>query len=563
MAAFLLYDQHVTLNENEFIQHFHKIDIGSFAEFRLGSYKLLLFRKQFVKEKNYYEIGNYKIFGVGSFVYKNLNYSDSLKSLLRDYINDAIDFSKLIGIYTLIFFNQVSLTLGIAVDPSLSKNIYFDLSEFILSSHFLPLFKSRKSLYTINDLAVWESVITGSLISPDTYATQINKLAQSNINQLNKRVKNISITRQILRRENYTNKSQAIQGSNLLLEKYFSSLVQLDQSYNSHIGLTGGFDSRLLLIKAINKLINLNTNSFYRKGSLEYQLAKEIAESAHLEFLTHESENYVEARYINPEKSLVYLDGQIRSQNFINEPFSNPDYFTSLYQNHYIGFHGCGGEQYRNADRFSKPINLRTFIEKEWFRKQGTSFLCDGKLKEQLVTRVVDKIKLELNIQKDKIDLYHFKRFQNEIWNPANRLTRVNALNQSMFYFAPFTEGKQSYSAYALVPFLGRGNNFQLEMMKSTNSSLNSIITTHGYSIQNGLTKFDYLKDYFSAFIPRENLVRFYYMLKKRRSIVNNQVLTKKYDYLRKDLSMDNINKNKEISNNLFALNKLSEILER
>lgn len=561
MAAFLLYNQQVTINENEFIQHFHNIDIKSFAEFSLGSYKLLLFRKHFIEENNYCETDNYKVFVVGSFVYKNLNYTDSLKSLLSDYIKNAIDFSELIGIYTLIFFNQDKLKIDIVVDPMLSKNIYFDSSEFILSSHFLPLFRSRKSSYTINDLAVWESIITGSLIPPDTYAKQINKLAQSNVNRLNERVKNISVTRPKVQAESYTNKHQAEQKTNQLLEKYFSALVQLDQSYNSHIGLTGGFDSRLLLIKAKDKLINLNTNSFYRKGSLEYQLAKQIAESAHLEFRSHESEDYDEASYINPEKSLLYLDGQIRSQNFIDEPFSNPAYFTSLYQNHYIGFHGCGGEQYRNADRFSKPINLRTFIEKEWFRKQGTGFLYDGNLKEQLVTRVVDKIKQELNIQKDKIGLYDLKRFQNEIWNPANRLTRVNALNQSMFYFAPFTEAKQSFSAYALIPFLGRGNKFQIEMMQNTNSYLNSIMTTHGYSIQKGLTKFDLLKDYLSAFIPRKSLVKLYYMLKSTKNTAYKQVLPDKYDYLEKEVLLDNINKNKEVSGNLFALNQLLKIL--
>lgn len=560
MAAFFLYNEKVNFNQDKVVSHFNSINIDNYSKFKLGTYNLLLFKKELINANNYVNLGNYELYTVGSIVYKGKNYKDSLELILSDLINNSVDFYQLRGIYTLIFYNKSTDNIRLIIDPTLSKNLYIDFNDKIISSHFLPLIKARPNVYRLNKLALYESVFTGSLIQPGTYAINIERISNTNINKIEKYFNNTAIFRYSYKPKAYKNKEEALTDSNNLIDEYFKSFREIDKENGTHIGLTGGFDSRLLLINAINNLSNLNTNSFYRKNSLEYTIAKELAKVTQIEFTSHESENYSDKEFINPDIVLNYLDGQIRSQNYINEPFTHPSYSNSLYKNKYVGFHGCGGEQYRNADRI-KNISLSSFIENEWFITNLSSLIIDRKLEKELKEYIYFKIQQELNIDKDKLGLYDIKRLQNEIWNPANRLTRVNALNQSLFYFAPFTEWQLSLNSYSLTPFLGLGNKFQVEMMQLMGHKLNSIKTTHGYSVDNGVSLKEKTQNLVSYMLPRSTIIKAFKLIKKSKPNKNFDLPENRF-ILNKVLNINTVKSNIELSNNIYALNYLLPMLQ-
>jgi hypothetical protein len=518
MAGFFLYNKKTELDQQEIILHFAKINITRYNSFCLDEFSLIVFQKELVTKQNYIDKKSFQLFAVGSFVYKSLSYQEGLEVLLDDFINNNIDYNLLRGIYTIIIYNKKTKQISVIIDPTFSKHIYIDQQDSIISSHILPVYKAKHGHYKINKLAIYESVITGSLIPPDTYFTGIERICSINISSINKLSSIISFLKHEPHYKPYNNRKVAITTSNELIDNYFRSLKSLDREFGSHIGLTGGFDSRLLLIHALNNLNHLNANSFFRKGSSEYQIAKDLAKKADIEFKTHESPKYTDKLYKDPKLVLNYLDGQIRSQNYINEPFLNPSYFKFLYKNKLIGFHGCGGEQYRNADRLNRT-NLMQYILNEWLKDNSDKLFHDSKLKYEIIDYIYYKIKRTLNLHNDNLRLIDIKRIQNEIWNPANRLTRVNALNQSLFYFAPFTEWQLSFNSYSIVPFLKRNNNFQIEMMSCLKSNLNSITTTHGYSIDEGISQKERIINFISLLIPRYLSIAAFKMLKHN----NNQ----------------------------------------
>jgi hypothetical protein len=221
-----------------------------------------------------------------------------------------------------------------------------------------------------------------------------------------------------------------------------------------------------------------------------------------------------------------------------------------------VGFHGCGGEQYRNADRIMRKISLRTYIKYEWMFKQCQNIFTDKRLINAVYDKIENKIKRLVNIPENKVGLLELKIIQNEIWNTANRATRVNVLNQQQFYFAPFTEYQLSYSAYNYVPFLGNSFSFQIEMMKKLDPELAAVKINYGFNLLKGEPLKYKLIPYLFNSIPRSLFYAIYY---KWKNLQTNEFQLKKFSEtahpflldLGKKIDLKKLSRNVDLGNNL------------
>lgn len=563
MAAFYLYNPATTINKNLIIEHFKQLGITHYSEFKLNNYNLILFTKPDMDTSNFRKNERASIFVSGSMIYKDLNYKDSITNLLTDYCNSTVDIEQIRGSNVIIIHDNMTSKITFITDPLCTKNIYFDETNKIISSNFLALIESKPFYYKLNYLALYESVISGALIPPDTYAYGVEKLCKTNLRKLEYvfsiNLITANLTNKFLKFKSF---NEAVEHANEQLSSYFKSLVSIDRELGSHIGLTGGFDSRLLLIHARKYLSKLNTNSFFRQNSLEYKLAKELADVLSMEFVSHENSDEVPVP--NSERSFRFLDGQIRSQNFIDEPYNLPEYASFLYKDHPVGFHGCGGEQYRNAERFKRKISFSQFIKYEWLYRESGQILIDKKLENEILENIESKIREHLDFKGHKVDLLFLKRIQNEIWNPANRLTRVNALNQYFHYFVPFTEWQQSIHAYSYIDFLGVNPKFQIEMMKRIGKEELNVSTTYGYSLIEGQSVRSKILSNIASNMPRKLLLDLHRIYKSSDRHKNIPVIKKEHAF---NNFYDSLNFEKAVSNsntfhNLNALSTLKSNLK-
>jgi len=556
MAAFYLYKEFNTINKKSIFEHFAALGISEYSEFKLNNFNLILFKKPNFEVSNFIEQEKVSVFVAGSMIYKGFGYQKSMINLLIDYSTSTIDVEQLRGNYLILFFDKVTLKITFITDPLFSKNIYFDEINQIVSSNFISIVESKPFYYKINSLALSESIISGSLIAPDTYALGIEKLCKSNFYRLTTsfdlNTLQVDLSNKVI---SFNSFNEAVDHANEQLEKYFRSFVSLDHEFGSHIGLTGGFDSRLLLIHARNHLNNLNTNSFFRPNSLEFKLAKQLAASIGKEFISHEFVKELPSS--NPQKSLSFLDGQIRSQNFIAEPFNLPEYGSFLYKDHWVGFHGCGGEQYRNADRFKRKTSFSKFIKDEWLFRESGRISVNRKFERDLIENIDAKVRLVLDFKGDVMDLILLKRLQNEVWNPSNRLSRVNAVNQHFFYVAPFTEWQQSVFAYSYVPFLGVNSNFQIEMMKRVGKEELQVSTTYGFNLLESQNLKSTLISNIAANMPRKMLIdahRWYRSSKRKKKLLDFEKVDT-FNKIYENINIEKALSNSNTSHNLLVLN--------
>lgn len=488
MGAFFLNHKSSSISVRQLDEIYEKKGFFHPAVFSLGDYHLRLYPKQLIGLPNFYSDGTKSAFACGSLFYKGLGYVNSLKALLKDRFSDNIDAVQLYGNYVLLFFDGISSGIDFYIDPAFIKNVYFSETDKVISSDFLAIMYSTNGKFTLNNKAIVENITTGNLIPPDTYVNEMHKLDKVNIRSLGKFFNGISFgTVDPTSDAAPVSRAEAMVDANHKLSVYFKSVAKLSDEFGAHIGITGGFDSRLLLMHARKHLKNLMTNSFWRTSSKEYVNAKELARVAGLSFFSFENKPFVKPGLdLMVNDAFYYFDGQVRSQNRWDEEFNQPCYTAEISQKKYVGFHGSGGEQYRNADRFYGKISLKQYILYHWMFKQCNDSFLDNDLQQEIYENIKFKISRITGLQEDIIDLGALKRIQNEVWNAANRTTRVNALNQQQFYFAPFTEFQLAYPAYQYIPFLGKSLSFQMDMMKNLDQELSAVDTNYGFNLIDG-----------------------------------------------------------------------------
>lgn len=563
MGAFFLHPKETIVNAENIISHFKKSGFNKPLIADIGDYKLYLYRKQLKNIANHQKIDSSSIYVCGSLFYKNFGFRESLNELLIDFEANLLDLKSLFGNYLIIFYNSLEPSISLLFDPAFIKNTYFEKGKKLLSSNLLAIYESSKQEYTINEDAVIENLVTGHLISPDTYFNEVNRVDAKNYAQIEQFYPGIRIMAKTeLPELHLKSRKQAIEHANDSLSHYFRCARPLCQEYGAHIGLTGGFDSRLLLMHARNKLTKLSTNSFWRQDSSEYRNAKKLADKARLHFNSYEENPFQYPGIINQLKqSLLFFDGQIRSQNYWIEEFNNPEYSKKMANDYYVGFHGCGGEQYRNADRFQGKMSLMQYIIHEWMFKQCENPFRNNNIKTKIYNRIEFKINRLVNIENDQIDLLLLKQIQNEIWNISNRATRLNVLNQQMFYFAPFTEASISHAAYHYVPFLGNSFDFQTIMMRNLDRELSGVMTNYGFTITNGESMTSKLIAQVINLAPRSLLTKIHSSIKMRTTLDSNFDSFDKeglfFNRINQFVDLEKISKNKPLGKNLWSFNSL------
>jgi hypothetical protein len=484
-----------------------------------GEYILWLYPKQLAGASNSLSNNSGSIFACGSLFYKDLSYRDSLQALLSDFIDECIDPSRLYGNYVLLFHPAGATEITLCADPAFIKNLYFDKERRIISTDFLAFQAALPGFYSLNLNALVENIITGNLITPDTYATEIQRVDRINLPDLEAWFSNLKT--RVYRPEVktvFSDFNEAVEDANQRLDEYFRAAAAIADEYGANIGLTGGFDSRLLLMHARRHFDKLACNSFWRPASREYVNAKDLAASAGLSFSSFEDRAFFPS---SADESLLraylFFDGQVRSQNRWDEEFNLPEYNAQLTPGSLVGFHGCGGEQYRNADRYSGRMSFRTFIRYEWLFRHSRDVFRDEKLKREVCMNLEGKVRRLMEPSGQMFGLSELKRFQNEIWNTANRATRLNVLNQHQFYFAPFTEYSVSHAAYGYVPYLGTSFRFQVEMMRKADPELASQRNNYGFDISGGEPMSVRLLSKMASVLPRPLLYKLYFFIKRSK----------------------------------------------
>ncbi|MFN5794388.1 MAG: hypothetical protein ACK455_06305 [Bacteroidota bacterium] len=457
------------------------------TELILDGKKIIVFPKQLIQVKNILHKQNCTLISIGTCFYKNLTYEEGLKQILLDLIDGDLNTSNLCGNYFLLFWNNKKLEF--IIDPTCSQSIFFNPETQIISSSFLACIVGKKESLgkknKINKSALIETFTTGGLIGPETIIEGIfrfeSKLHEClpGINKQKNRSSEIKPTENISQTFNEEVNNQL---ANLNL--FFNDFSNVINEFGALSGITGGFDSRLLLLTLNkNKLKVLPFINEKNLASIQLKIANALTQKIGLT-LIHPKQKQ---KNVNTRDNFYFNDGLIRIYQIWTEETKSREYVSKLYTSHKIGFSGIGGEQYRNSDYLLHTnYSLKKWIEGELIIKHSGNCFENNSEKEKIIEQIEKKLNNFFKFDcAGKISFSEIKKIQNEILNNSNRTLRNNIENQLAFFISPFIENTISKTAYNSIPFLGRHHEFEKKMIEKTNKESSEIETDYGYKLKN------------------------------------------------------------------------------
>lgn len=538
MGGFLLKQSSETVDFdlNKALSAFTNQGFEEPIEFSIGTWSLFLFEKQKVKALNYIKGENLSVFCCGTLLVHGLNPSQSINEVYNFYSTHKKLPQNLLGSYCIIIEEWGSL--NIFVDPENIYNVFHTKHFDFFSSSFLSICEGL-SEFTINRPAVEENICTGSLIGNDTIFNEIFRID----NSINYCLNNIVIHSNKNTYHHipyYKSKEESQRAQIEALDRFFEGLKPTVAEYGLDSGLTGGFDSRLLLTLIKRHYLGL-PHQFHshkrKKPGPEYTVALELCSATESKFIDEDVPDVEELSNQEMLKALdqgmLFYDGQIRAHAFWHEPYNTASYREKILNNKGIGFHGIGGEQYRNFERFfGKKWNLNSWIRYGLIRRIGGAQVLNDDAEDLLIERISQKLKIKIGVR-EKLNHLDIKRYMNEVYIPANRGARTSMENKLTFFISPFTAQKVALTAYGAVPFLGKSLNYQAELISMLDPNVAAIKSDYGFDFVKG--------EPFSSYAPlllAENLLPWPVFLKLKSFVKKKNrksrwtIITNKYSSL-------------------------------
>ena len=298
MGGFLLVKRNSKIiNLSKGIDVFNKKKQKIFKDINFQDYRLITFNKRSIENENLFQFNNSDfVASIGTPIYKKMIGEDAAVSLYNDYKNNQnIDFSNFYGNFCYIIF--INKKLFLFNDYNGMFHVYHDENYNIFSNSFLAVSASISSL-KINKQGLYEYILYGSSYGEDTIIKDILRLDNKRIFKIIPKIDFVNKTIHLNDNlESNLKFNELVDNISLDLLDYFDAVTKNYQKFS--LGLSGGFDSRLILSSSLNfnkkPIIYVNGP----KESLEVNISRSISQFYNLEF-----ENYFENENLPWQKLL-------------------------------------------------------------------------------------------------------------------------------------------------------------------------------------------------------------------------------------------------------------------
>ena len=487
MGGFALF-QINNLTEQSITDCFKKKGLVRLQKFVLGDYQLLLYNKIHFNNINHFTSEDSCIFSTGTIIYKGAFADSALKQILLNYQNSTLDITDIAGDFCIILF--INKRIIIFTDQANIYNIFYNKDLSIISSSFISICHSLPNLLTINRNATIESLLTGNLIGADTL---FNEVKRYEIGFRSPTSKPDFANQKMLPGKIQTNsRKDAIDQQINQLDNYINNISGFVNKYGLCLGLTGGFDSRLLLAILLRnqniKKEKIQIYSTWRKNiTTEFINAQKVASAAGKKIISIEHREFNE---LPPEKAsdllihnMWFNDGLVRTHQLWTEEIKTSDYLTRLVLPNLLNTSGVGGEQYRNSERLLRgKHNFEKWVKYKLLFKHNANPFLTKEAYQNFYFYFSSKLQRKLSLNNIKsISFPDIKKYGNEVYNPSNRTVRNNIENQLYYFLSPFTDFNISNFAYNAIPYLGIDFSFEAGMITKISPELASIISDYGF----------------------------------------------------------------------------------
>lgn len=427
-----------------------------------------------LKEKAYYfEENSSWIYAVGTFFYKDFSFSDSLKFVLSDFAQDKLSNEEMYGHYALLIYHNQKFHL---LNDALGAIRLFSNSEKTrFSSSFLGLWFSQPQVLQLNQWAVYEKIAKGYICAPDTLVEGIEDITYE-VFQFQFLIKHQSL------KISYQKGSQSVDYQISEIKKYYNRVFNLAEGNTISLGVSGGYDSRLLL-GLIQSYSDVYLFTYHSMD--ETEIARKLSDAVGLNLNIKKTPRTSELKLSKSEeilKDLIYhYDGRTAGNSGAFSVAGTKQHNLYHLKDISIGINGKGGEVYRNYYNLSN----RSYSFQDWFTAlelySSADFVFNTEQKKQLLGKIHDKIRNRLSVEKNW-SRWHIQRYYSEIRQADCEGAILTAHNKITRYIAPFLDANLLKFSYLSYDNAKRDSSFQMKIIQKLNPKLAAINSNYGHN---------------------------------------------------------------------------------
>lgn len=493
MGAFFLYRNDSPPPLQEVGDLFSRKGFSQPAVYRYGNWELWLYEKMLVPVSNALtQDDGMAVMSCGTVVYRGLGYRDSMSHLLNDFRSGHLDQNELLGSFCLIFWN--GRALSVLLDRSRTFHVFDNEARTCLSSSFLAVLTASPVRLPINKMALCEKLATGYIVGPDTLIEGIRQVDGA-IGATYRQTENGLHFMPVLNRPDFVlhhnGISDSIERQVSALQQHFLAMNALHMESQSELGMSSGYDSRLVLScsRYLSNPMDLHTHGTHGIHDAEAAIVKRIATNRSLKLkqvLTRKMEDHnAEDIASILDDGLLFYDGRCsHNMGAFSEVYTRA-YKSRVMQSNRLGWNGLGGEMYRNYYfTANSSVNLRAWMDCNVYYPFAPEAVANPDLYEAMHRRKMKKLEYRLGTPpSSRIDFLWLRRYYSEVRMPDCDAVNNDANNQLSFFHTPFMDSVLVSEAMSATPYIGCNGNYQAGLIRRIDPGLAAFPTHYGHSL--------------------------------------------------------------------------------
>jgi len=540
MGVFVLTKDNTNIDEKSLYAVSKKKNLDFYLKKDIGDYILHLFSNE-KKKSNHYLNEEDAIYSVGTLIYKDKSYIEAIQLYLNDFKNNCINEDLIYGDFILIIKLKSAITI---VREKFQSSKVFNLNDNVISNSFLAILFSSKQKFSINKQSVKENVLLGFILGSKTLVNEINEInSNNNFDEINFENFHSTIDNRATIRQ-YT-KKEALENIHKSLNSQYISISKAFHEKGVDIGLSGGYDSRLNLILANDKM-QIHPHSHYKERyDKDLEIAQQLCNALNLKLNTKKIKPFIDIKQQDKlnnalEDTFYYYDGRVvLNTGFFNEIYSRKyrEYITT---NTEVTLTGFGGEIFRNYSyQPSGYLNVNLWFRNFVFSYYKYAAIQMTKENKKFLKTAKKEILKKLGIKNEnKISFALRRLYFSDIWIPMTYSIKSFAENQMSYFISPFISNDMKKNSYKMNEIIENNWNFQANLINNLSPELAKINSSYNFTFDKN---------------PKLFSLKHKIMNSKYSLVIKNQLQKRSFE--------KNIKNNKQFENEFFE-EILSYILE-
>ncbi|MCB9911374.1 MAG: hypothetical protein H6827_00110 [Planctomycetes bacterium] len=368
------------------MKHFATMGLGTPRRLTRGGWTMLYWKKRLVCEENVHigPGGDVAVFS-GSLCYRGKVGVAGLQGLLQDEAKNAVDETALVGSFVLFLLSSQGLT--VREDGSGVRSVFVDTQETVVSTSFLAVLTSLEVPFHLDLQSCLQKFSLGYILRPRTVLNEIESWCSKVSRRTGKGLRFWDGAGACMSPEedvcmhDAASFREAVREQVLALRRYRDAIRPLLCDYECDLGLSGGYDSRLLALLLGEAGIGYSVHTHLQSGSITHRddlpVVEDLARRLGVQLRVVRSKNLFDLSCEELETicadNLAHFDGRTGDNGGgINTTYTG-DYKARTLGGAQLRLNGEGGEVYRNY--FVSPPWRVDFAE--WLRDRVSYRYCD------------------------------------------------------------------------------------------------------------------------------------------------------------------------------------------